>query len=499
MPTAPVCKTLAGRVLWVIGAALVLGALASSADAPLFGRTWFMATTLTAGAAYCLGRCLPDLPSRILRASIGVYAAVLSISTLAAAATSVARHMSVGREQLLFSSPNLLASGLAVSSTSAMLILPGRWKLVPSVLAIPALYFTGSRVALAAAVLAFTWLLALSVTAKRGSGGIPAHMLLAVVAAVGGMATAATWVEIQTSLSRNLLAPSVDFNHPRWDAHNSARFSASVVPSPGPAAGGRVSEIVAASSVDGEYPGLVLAQVAGNSDPQVNYVASAYFRSNTPQQLVLNSNRSRATCPVDDEWSRCVTPPAPGKDGVSVQFQIWTLRPGDEMNVQIWGAQLEEGNDATTPVHNGSSLLARWAYSELGERMSLAGLSSDESLAMKTAGFSSAWQRFRSSPLLGDRRPSSDTNGEVAYRDGQAHAHNIVLELLAETGLVGFAWWAVLFIGIPMVHEPKRIRHALPLMATVIVLNTLDFTYFHGGSYYVYWASLGLILARSEG
>ncbi len=101
-----------------------------------------------------------------------------------------------------------------------------------------------------------------------------------------------------------------------------------------------------------------------------------------------------------------------------------------------------------------------------------------------------AWQGFAERPLLGWGPGSFPDYYRDHLSDGAklheipSHAHNLVLQVLFERGLVGLVGLGLLVAGIGAVALQKRDLAFLAVFAALLVANMFDYTFFYGGVLY---------------
>lgn len=100
-----------------------------------------------------------------------------------------------------------------------------------------------------------------------------------------------------------------------------------------------------------------------------------------------------------------------------------------------------------------------------------------------------AWSGFISSPIIGVPN-SFSSYFEIGYPERQrfhgtpAHAHNLVLQVLFERGLLGFLGLVLVLLAIilPSLHE--RDFSLLLVVSVILLANWFDFTFFYGAVLY---------------
>lgn len=123
----------------------------------------------------------------------------------------------------------------------------------------------------------------------------------------------------------------------------------------------------------------------------------------------------------------------------------------------------------------------------------------------------SAWNMFKDHPILGVGLGQYTENYQQKYISPQAkepklgHAHNNFMQMLAENGIVGFAWFVIMFGYIIfknlIVWFKTRNVYALMIVSATVCLLLQGFTEYNVGNSAVikmYWLVLGLLVVLSE-
>jgi hypothetical protein len=114
-----------------------------------------------------------------------------------------------------------------------------------------------------------------------------------------------------------------------------------------------------------------------------------------------------------------------------------------------------------------------------------------------------AWQAFKEHPLTGiganrfglyylEHRPPN------ALEPAAPHAHNLFLNLLAETGLLGTAAFLILWGAIVRTLIRLRAWNGLVFVGIAFLLNLFDYTFFNAAVYYPLWAGIAWAMLQAE-
>lgn len=401
--------------------------------------------------------------------AVAVYGPALAVATLAAGATSTAAGDGA-RIALFTGNPNDLGAALVVAST-AWAALASKCRYVAWVWPLVALAVlnTGSRTSGGALLAAgAVWLVVLLLLERRP------RLLLAPVVLVAVVALAAVaWQRGVVEISPNLLAAPNDLTYRAWRTDLAERVE--VVPDAvdGPFPGTRGQRLVAQA-----LPGsrTLMLQSTGGSEPGTPYVASIYVRADVPQRLVLSSHLASTTCAVGAEWTRCVTPAAPGDGATQAQFYLRAPVRGGAVDLYLFGAQYEVGTEASPFL----DVRPAWLPQEMVRRYDLRRITLlPES---RRVVWAAAIDLARDHPWFGvglTAAPDAFRERTAdAFPGGVTYAHHLALQLWAVFGVVGLAGAAVLALAVLSALSRTGWARLAPLLVALTLLNTWDLTLF---------------------
>jgi O-antigen ligase len=396
------------------------------------------------------------------------------------------------RVQLFYTSANYLAASLCLGAVTTLLLDHKYWHPFTVVIAIVAVFNTGSRAAfLTLLLLFFIWIL----TQRRQvwwSGSLLVLTLLGFL--LVGRLSSSFLRPIDAMLeSPNLLKDSEDLRDSFWVEfidNQKLQIDADVFSAPAEdfAGNGKQADRLIASA--GEAATLVFYQNVGVSQTDTPYIASVYLRADTQQKVVLNNNISKTICDVSNDWGRCVTPVGYGDERRGLQLRLETAEKGGSMDIYVYGAQLEVG-ERVTPYKAKYRVPVRYYLLKRFDVQATDFIDRSRLTVMKAA-----WQDFLRQPLWG---VGTGQLFEVARRSDTffpelGHAHNVLVQILATGGLLGLAAWALPLVGVLILFGRRHWRNLVPLYAAVILLNLTDIPYYSAGFYYPFWISVGLVI-----
>ncbi|PZA06812.1 MULTISPECIES: O-antigen ligase [unclassified Meiothermus] len=113
-----------------------------------------------------------------------------------------------------------------------------------------------------------------------------------------------------------------------------------------------------------------------------------------------------------------------------------------------------------------------------------------------------AWRAFREHPLGGVGFGNFPLYYQIHLPPGAIetyvpHAHNLLLQLLAEGGLLGLAGFGVLWGGVALLLIRLRAWKGLALLGVALLLNLFDYTFFNAAVYYPLWVGLAWTILQA--
>ena len=447
---------------------------------------WYVAHVIPGVAVAAFSTA--SIGRRVGGAFVVSYAAFLPIATLAVGYGLINPWNDGTRISLFTDSPNLLAADIVAVTLAAMALHPRRaWKWwLPVVLL--AVFFTGSRTALLAlAAAGATWMVISASTTRsllRRLGGVLPILLIFTCAIVQ---------ESAIYSSPNLLSISSTFVDRSWRHHDAAQVLVKRKAETGPLAGTRAELIEAV--LHGHA--TMLTQRIAVSVTGTPYVASVFLRADYPVDIVLSTHLSRTTCHVSASWQRCVTPPGHG-DGINeVQFRLEATAPASTITFYASAPQLEIGTSPTAYTERGRMLFP----SVLIERYRATPW--DRAPLDRWQLTASRLEEFVRRPWLGSGHRQTGGN-RIGVEDASpkrnavaGHAHNLLVELLARDGMVGLVGWLILSVPVAFAGFRAVPTAVAPFLVGLVILNSLDMTLFHSGSYFASAFIAGAICIRS--
>lgn len=445
------------------------------------GVIWYVLAVATAIALVWI--CATPLGRSLARLVLLVFAVGVPVAAVAERMGLLTIGGRDYRIALYATNANLLAADIVVAFFAAIAVRPrarrGLWLPVVAI----AVAVTGSRTAM----------LALAAGAIVHVALLRRHKRLLLPWAISGITLVVVGSVLMHQGNReaariNLLDVSTTFEHRAWKTHHSDIVQIERSAAPGPSPGSR-ADYIRASSASSQ---ATVLQSIGPSDEGAPYVASVYLRADYPQTVKLRTQLSEVLCLVDTRWSRCVTPPGRGNGSAYAQLRIEATAPHKAFELYAFGPQLERGAEASPYAPKGTSLLRP----SVVERFVSWPEIRDE-LMTRAAVMRIGLGIFWDSPLFGigamQVASAIAEGGEGTRASHLAHAHSLWINRLAIDGLVGVLGWILIVSSTLTAITAQEATRVGPLATALLVLNSLDATFFHAGSYFATWMAVGLL------
>ena len=443
---------------------------------------WWPGTALLASAAWSVGSGLrhaaPFLPGWGFGGATGLVA-IASLGRWALGLLPVpGAPPPVDRVTLLALNPNLLGATLVVLATGTLLTVERRavrWSLV--VASGVAVVLTGSRTA----TFALLGVLAVQGLVRRVPNAQGRRISRRRFVASAGILIVLLALQVPPT---NLLVDPHTFDAPAWRVL-AERVDVRARTLEGPSGARNATRIYVDPDTEGRYPTILLTQSIGPGRNGVPYVASLYVRGEPGTPFALGNGLDVSACRVRTSWSRCVTPVSIGNGVRSMQLQMRTTDPTRAFELDVWGAQLEIGDQAT-PFDATTNLVSPLQ----AHRFRILDWRNTSSLRARLDTIVDASRWWADTPWIGVGRDEARTRFADAAQDATAprHAHNAVVQVGLEAGVLGLVAlltpWAVALRFV-------RWRAFLAIAVSLIILNATDFTYYFGPVLVGAWFLLG--------
>jgi O-Antigen ligase len=478
-------------ILFALG---LLCALVTVMDASAL--VWSVGVVIAALICYLMGGS-SRLFRTVVRVAVVSYCLILFIGTIVAGLRIVSPPTFYSedftRVKLFFPDSNVLGAAIVVSVVSSSLLLFQKRTIsfFALLLGCLPLVFTGSRTALIAQVVALVVYLMCATRVKR------LWIMLTGLGLLGLILLVIVIYQPVNNLSenRNLLHASNDFSHGYWRIYGESKLKVEPKVLKAPVEGDK-ADYLSAVSIDRES--LVVYQNVATSAAGLPYIGSIFLRADTPQTVVLSTQLSQIECNVTLEWQRCITPIGFGDGKATVQLRLETRASPGSFEVYAWGAQLEQAeNVSTLQVQNLPSIASR-TVERLGLGPQSTSSSQQLSLDLRLTLFREAFTLFLKHPItgVGFGKFSASLKERNILVGEFGHAHNLMLNMMAEMGVLGLLSWAIPFFGVLALSWGRCWRTLLPLVVATLFLNLFDITFYSNGVYYVYWLSIGLLVNK---
>lgn len=473
------------KIVLLFSTALIVS-LTSSILSQNIGFIWWHIGTI-AGAFICFVVPLksPKVIQKVLHHSLLILHVGLTIVVILGALLYSRPNIT-----LFFDNENLLSACMVVLAIACCVLRHDRWLMLFQVPSLVAVALIGSRIAIFSYVLCF---FLISLTTRK-------NFWLSFVVFGVICSLFAVFMFYVPADRVNLLKFSNSFTQAVWQTDYVEEVQIVNSNSPGPFTSTRATLIHYAKKSSAKDPGLLLLQTAGPSSKGEPYIASIYLRSDIPLKVLLSNNISYIYCDVVSSWSRCVTPPGIGDGNAYALLRLRAVETVDSFDLEIWGPQLEIGLEAKRSVVTEATLFTKLLYRMTTLRNVLFTENSVDYFRLEI--FAAAWNVFLQTPVAGQgigQLSSIFSSMNFGYVTPPAHAHNLVLQTLGETGVLGLLSWLIVFWGtLFSISKQQRLKLA-PLVTGVLMLNVIDFTYYANISYFGYWLTVGLVASEDLG
>src|SRR5690625_3040053 len=482
-------------LLWGLGLAFLLSVV-NSLWHGLASLSWHLGTLLSVLGIWLLIRHDVMRIKTWVPYLIAIYPMVILVVAVIASQWGGSVAWAGGfRVDLIFGNPNLLAASLVTAMLGSLVLrqrILGVTVLLAQVSGVLALLATASRTGILALIIGYLIYAAINRPSRnfvhsgltwRRYVGLALIICLSLL--LGGVAILAA-----QSDPRNQLALSGNFGHNAWRVASGAQLEVAeraVTNSTGRRGATRIMGISSES-------GLVIHQSIGRSQPGVPYVGSIYMRSDQPQTLILGTNLGgESTCNVHSDWIRCATPPTKGNGQTSAQLRIGTDGANAPFDLYLWGAQLELAN---TPTVFEERTIWHWRLNRLVSTLDPRDWVTESPTSGRFRAGLIALDMFLESPWFGVGAGQTQEVCRSRNAEGNAcygHAHNIILHLLAEGGVIGLLIWLLPLAGGLLTLRASSRVHISPLLGGVLILNTFDVSFYNAGVYYTLYLCLALV------
>lgn len=450
---------------------------------------WLAMVIVGATTLFCLGALMIGPVRRIFSITIVLYSIILSLAVFNEAIISTSPLAFTYRAVLWFGNPNLLGAALTMSLAAVVsLKLRQRWVTWIVVgTSLLAVIFTGSRTALLAGVaVIISGAIESAHIRFRSRVWIPSLVLIGLAGALLALSIGG----VISALPRADESTPDNLQSAYWSRHLAKELQIEVLAEGGPYAGGIVSRIRAVSN-DTDFPGLIMFYSLEAVPAGQAYTASVYLRSSGTDSIILSTNYVSANCEIEAVWSRCVVTGTVSNARTHVQLQLRTRNPGEYVSFDLWGPQLEPGLTPTF-VERASRhpIVNALSNSGLAQRYLYLPGSAPPTQDDRFRAMQGAWDQFLANPIFGNPSAESIVIQNGAYH--LSHAHNWILEHLRRGGITSLAVILLAFLNLCRWALLKQPLNAMPLIIAALILNSLDYTFYNAGGFYIFWLALGL-------
>ena len=466
----------------VIGGAIaliasVVGAFISHDTAQI---GWHIGTIASAVAITFL---LGLIPNRYLPAARIVFAALVGIGSIIVGVSYLQNltswNWSTGSLAHL-GNRNSVGAGIALAGFTTFLLFP-RLRIITAPVYLAILFVIGGRTPLVALFVGIVLVAGVQVFRRLPKAWwVPSLLVIgaAVALAITAPPKLHAWLTAYEASSKNQLVNFAEKYIDSWVAEDSSAEWLDDGP---------------AMRVRTEGPVIIGQRVADVAGGQA-IKAGLRVRSDTPVVLELSFGPATTTCNVTNEWTTCNTPEAVAATSGDMQWQL-TAPAGTAVTAEVaepfarvyapgWLMGQECSVDCSNRIRTVKNTL---------KRFDVVGWAGDRNVTSRLEAQRIALQQFLKQPIAGwglnQLLPAF--KAEYPDRAGVDHAHNAMIDVLFERGLLG-----VLAVGALLVGTVRAIR---PRTATVVfffifvlTLQAADSTFYFNLVYYPFWVALSL-------
>lgn len=182
-----------------------------------------------------------------------------------------------------------------------------------------------------------------------------------------------------------------------------------------------------------------------------------------------------------------MTPVGFGNGLWPLRFDVRKVGHGGSFDVFLYGAQLERSDEVTPLVDTRPVWLPPSALDRVDVRHLTA------TTPHRVEALSASMLVWRENAWFGVGKTQARAALGAASTSGVEHAHNQVVQILLESGVVGFVGWALVGAGVWWAVPRAGWWRLASLVASLLVLNSWDATLFDRTGFYALVIALGVV------
>lgn len=379
---------------------------------------------------------------------------------------------------------NSVGAGVALAGFATFLMFP-RLRIVSAPVYLAILFVIGGRTPLIA-LFAGVVIVAGYAVFKR----LPKPWWVPSIIAIGAVVAIAitappklhAWLTAYEAASKNQLANFTEKHVATWAAApTEATWLGNTAA--GPAASLSTTETNSVLSTH------VLAEVPAN----YAIAAGVTMRANTPATITLTAGSAIATCHVTTEWATCETEPVVTETDGDIPWQLTSNEPVTVEITAPFARVYEPGWLMDRECNSDCAKTIRTIKSTL-KRFDVLGWGTDRNVTSRLEGQQFALQQFLQKPLAGWGLNQLKPTFKAAYpeQSGIDHAHNAIIDIMFERGLLGMLAVGALLVGVIRAVRP-RTTDLVFFLIFVVILQAADSTWYFNLVYYPFWVALSLL------